>query len=221
LEHLLVLSHVDVAGDCDTTFSERDLEVGQGFSDVDQEERYRAERIYRRFADQLPLTVARCGWIPGNGGEACPLVHLLLAISDDLGRDGERPLVIAEAHALAALLAGLFGAPPSRGGRTLHLFDPKQRTAADLGAVVRRQTRDLVPRGYDLSAGARRLLRRGWQAHDWSYREFFRRQPGGARFESAWTEQLLTEHGLRVPALEDEHIAELVEGAVEEIVGFK
>lgn len=221
LEHVLVLSHLDVAGNASGVFAERDLELDQGFSGVDQEERFRAERIYRRFADRLPLSVVRCGWIPGTEPGTCPLVHLLLAIADDPGKDGEHPLMVTEMGALAEALARMIDLPPSRGGRTLHMVGPVTRTAAQLAATVRGLAGELVPAGFDLVAGARRVLRRGGQTYDWSYREFFKRQSAKARFESGWTERFLEEHGLPRPVLGDEQLAELVESVVEEIVGFK
>jgi len=221
LDHVLVLSHLDVAGNANSAFAERDLELGQGFAGVDQEERFRAERIYRRFADRLPLSVIRCGWIPGQGEGRCPLVHLLLAIADDPGREGERLLLITEGTALVEVVAGMIGLPPSRGGRTLHMVGSEPPTAAELADDVRELAGELVPVGFDLVRGARRLLRRGGQTYDWSYREFFKRQPGRARFESALTERFLGEHGLPRPELDEARLAGLVESAVEEIVGFK
>jgi hypothetical protein len=219
--HVIVLSHLDVVGNAAAVFAERDLELDQSFSGVDQEERYRAERIYRRFADQLPLSVVRCGWISGAGHGSCPLVHLLLAIADDPGKEGERQLMVTEGDALAEALAKMIGLPPSRGGRTLHMVGPVTRTAAQLADTVRGLAGELVPAGFDLVAGARRVLRRGGQTYDWSYREFFKHQPAKAQFESAWTEGFLEEHGLPRPVLRDEQLAGLVESAVEEIVGFK
>jgi nucleoside-diphosphate-sugar epimerase len=221
LEHVIALSHLDVAGNAAAVFAERDLELDQGFSGVDQEERFRAERIYRRFADRLPLSVVRCGWIPGTDRDTCPLVHLLLAIADDPGKEGDRPVMVTEIGALAEALAKMIALPPSRGGRTLHMVGPAAPTVAQLAARVRGLAGELVPAGFDLVAGARRVLRRGGQTYDWSYREFFKRQPARARFESAWTERFLEEHGLPQPALGDERLAGLVESAVEEIVGFK
>ncbi|MBW2276241.1 MAG: SDR family oxidoreductase [Deltaproteobacteria bacterium] len=221
LNHVLVLSHLDVAGSASSTFAERDLELGQSFSGVDQEERFRAERIYRRFADRLPLSVVRCGWITGQGRGNCPLVHLLLSIADEPGKEGERPLMVTEGTALAEALAGMIAYPPSRGGRTLHMVSPNVRTTAELATEVRELAGELVPAGFDLVKGARRLLRRGGQTYDWSYREFFKRQPGKARFESALTERFLEEHGLPRPELDQARLAGLVENAVEEIVGFK
>jgi len=221
LEHVVVLSHVDVAGNTSGPFAERDLELGQGFFGVDQEERFRAERIYRRFADRLPLSVVRCGWIPGPGSGACPLVHLLLAIADEPGKDGERPLMVTDGDALAAILSRMTALPPSRGGRTLHMVHPAPPTAAELAAAVRELARELVPAGFDLVAGARRMLRRGGQTYDWSYREFFKHQPARAKVASALTGRFLEEHGLPRPVLGDERLAALAESAVEEIVGFK
>jgi hypothetical protein len=221
LEHVVVVSHLDVAGSFSGVFAERDLELGQSFRGVDQEERFRAERIYRRFADELPLTVVRCGWIAGPGEGTCPLVHLLLAIAEDPGKEGDRGVAVTEVRSLAGVLSGVLAVPPSRGGRTLQLVDSGIGTAGELAATVRALAGELVPAGFDLIAGARRVLKRGGLSYNWSYREFFRRQPSRARFESSWTEQFLEEQQLARPKLGDDVLAELVESAVEEIVGFK
>jgi nucleoside-diphosphate-sugar epimerase len=221
LEHLVVVSHLDVAGRFSGAFAERDLQLGQSFRGVDQEERFRAEQIYRRFADELPVTIVRCGWVAGPGEGTCPLVHLLLAIADDPGKEGERPLLVTEIRSLARVLAGVLTVPPSRGGRTLHLIDGGIETAGELAATVRALAAELVPAGFDLIAGARRVLKRGGLSYNWSYREFFRRQPSRARFESSWTERFLKEQGLPRPELDDALLVQLVENAVEEIVGFR
>jgi nucleoside-diphosphate-sugar epimerase len=221
LEHLVVLSHLDVAGTFSGTFAERDLEVGQGFPGVDQEERFRAERIYRRFVDDLPITIVRSGWIVGPGDGNCPLVQLLLSIADDPGKEGDRMVTLTGAGALARAISGLHGLPPSRGGRTLHLASWDGKTARELSRAARALASDLVPAGFDLIAGARRQLKRdGWD-HQWSYREFFRRQPSKARFERAWSDKFLEQQGLPRSDSSEALLGELVEGAVEEIVGFK
>ena len=252
LRHLLVLSHVDVAGTFFGRFAERDLEVGQRFGDAGQEERYRAERVYRRFAGDLPITVARAGWVLGTapGAGICPLPQLLLAAGDEIGKAADRRLALTDLDGLVTALAGLAEHPPVGGGRVLHLLDPAAPEVAQLHERVTRTAGELVPGGFDLATGARRALResaeRGawsaglpgapgregrWSTREgrgsprdwrrWSPRDFFRRQPARARFETAFTRGVVDRLGLPIGAVEDERFEQLIEHAVEQIVGFR
>ena len=61
LKNILMLSHLDVAGNSHQGFVEQDLEQGQSFSDPAQEDRLAGERVLRRFMGRLPITVVRRG----------------------------------------------------------------------------------------------------------------------------------------------------------------
>ena len=215
-----MLSHLDGAGSHAGSFAERDLELGQRFKEPAGEDRFRAERIYRRFVTELPITIARSGWIVGATGEQlCPLVELLLAEADEALKEHGIRLPLSGLSELVAVVGGLVDHPPRRGGRFLHLAGAEASVAADLATRVKDLAGQLVPAGLDLAAGARRSLSRANVG--WSRRHFFRHQPRAARYESAYSTGFLERNGLPLPELAADQLAELVERAVEEIAGFR
>ncbi|MDD5305747.1 MAG: hypothetical protein PHU25_00360 [Deltaproteobacteria bacterium] len=223
LEHAIVLSHLDVCGSIDGVFAEHDLDAGQEFSSEDAEDRFRAERVLRRFAGRLPLTIVRTGWLCGRGTGLAPVAHLLLASQPELAaslKDMHAPLLATDVAAAAEIVSTLAARPGPAGGETLHLIEPGMGRPLDLAARVSELALSHVPSGFDLVAGARRALKRGGQ-DAWSPREFFRAHPRDVRVSTAHTERLLAERGLSMPAFDDTVLTSLVLEAVEEIVGFR
>jgi hypothetical protein len=224
LKHVITLSHLDVAGHVDGVFAEWDLDLGQGFSDQLQEDRFRAERVFRRFMDKMPITVARSGWISGTGRGLCPLVHLLLAMDDPASaqiKDPDAGISAIDIGTLSGIIVGLIPLPPANGGRTLHLTYADLPAIGDLVAQIKQTAQELVPAGFELFTGAKRVLRRGDKEHFWSVREFLRRQPAKARISTSLTERFLNENGLTVPRFDPRVANPLIARAVEEIVGFR
>jgi len=220
LDRVVVLSHLDVAGQHDGPFSEEDLDVGQRFAADDQRARYRSERVYRRFADRIPLTFLRTGWIPGDGPGLCPIVGILLSHPDMSGRQAQEPFLLTDLESLAAICAGLAGTGEGGGVQTLHLPCDPPWTLGALSVEVRRLAKESIPGAYDLAAGARRVLKLSEGASRWPSGELLRRRVR-ARYETRWTRDFLARNGLPFPAPTGTGLASLVERAVEEIVGFR
>jgi len=220
LAHVIVLSHVDVAGDFPGRFAERDLDLGQRFHDQSQRERYLAERVCRRFNSELPLTVVRGGWVVGPVPELVPLVALVLAAGNDLARYASRRLTLAGIDGLSRLISALVDHPPEHGGRVLHAADPALLQVDELELRIRAAARNIAPGSFDLQAGARRLLQRATGNGQWSLREFFQLLPV-ARIETAWTERFIADRGLSTVALDPRETDQWIEHAIEEIVGLR
>ncbi len=224
LTNIVVLSHLDVAGTAAGIFAERDLDVGQSFTGPAGEDRFRGERVYRRFMDALPITVARTGWIAGQGVGLCPLVDLLLAVEDPSAlslKDPESMLHAIDLHSLAELLAQIAGADSMAGARTLHLTFAQMPTLLTLLEKAHTTARELAPAGYEFSAGARRVLRRKKTSARWSMREFFKRQPYRSSILTTLTERRLEQRGLELPKLSDAVLKRLVADGLTNIVGAK
>ncbi len=206
LTHIVVLSQLDVAGTFEGAFSERDLEQSQGFSDAFQENRFRAERIFRRFMDKLPITVARTGWVVGEGKGLCPIIELLLAVEDPetLPVKSQRSrLFVIDVDTLASILCSIVLSPPSKsGGQTLHLVPEELPPLTTLLTSVRNFALDLAPPGFDLTTGARRMLRKNEWEDVWSARGFFKKQPYRIKLLTSSTRRTLQDQDLPMPTLE-------------------
>lgn len=218
--HAVILSQVDVAGDFRGRFAERDLELGQRFEGESQRERFGAERVCRRLAGRLPMTVVRAGWAVGPAAGLVPVAELVLAAGDDIERCRDRRLALAAASGLSGLLACLAGLPPGPEGRVLHAVDPALPTVGEFAQRVRTGARGVAPASFDLEAGARRLLQRAPGAVRWAPREFFERQPR-ARIETAWSEGFLAANGLPGVGLGPDGMTAVIEHAIEGIVGLR
>ncbi len=221
LQQVVVLSHLDVAGNHRETFREVDLIVGQRFDGGSAKMRLAAERVYRRHFGDVPITVIRSGWIVGEGENLCPLVHLCLAAGDSTPWEGNGQLILTDLDYLVDVVVGLKDVDPDPGGRTLHLLS---RFGGDTGKIVDGisvSAREHVPAGFDLAAGARRALSRMDKTCRWSVGAFFKRRMSAARFETTWTEEFLRSRRLPLPAQEPSKLDRMVTIALEEIVGFR
>ncbi len=178
LSHVVVLSHLDVAGTSVGVFAERDLDLGQGFADPACEDRFRAEGVFQRFMDAVPITLVRPGWIVGDDPGLCPLISLLLAV-DDLSslptKDPGSRLLLVDAQALVRVLAGLIQSEPTEGMRTLHLVFSQLPALQELVTRVQNTADKMAPSGFELTAGARRGLGRAGPGEVWSAKEFFKK----------------------------------------------
>lgn len=224
LQHVLVLSHVDVCGDLDGTFGEHDLEAGGNGLGPGQEDRLGAERILRRFFRQLPLTVLRSGWIVGSAPGLCPLAHLLLALDspEELGVNAAGlELYATPLPDLARIAAGLMIAPSPLTGRTLHVVGEELPPLAELHEEMVHLASSVVPAGFNRGAGARRAIKRDPLKKEWFVQEFFRHQPRRARITTAYTRGILAQLELTPPIFTTSWLEELACAAGEEIVGYK
>lgn len=224
LEHVMILSHFDVAGSAAGTFAERDLDIGQSFSDPCAEDRFAAERIYRRFSDTVPLTVVRTGWLVGGGNGLLPLVQMLIAADDLESLFAKHPdlvLQITPIEQLEDVLPKLLSMPPTRGGLTLHLTPTRLPPLADLAEAIIRSAHIVAPAGFQLGGGAKRSIANNPQSRRWSLRELLKRQPHRVRLSSLFSERYLEQRGFAHFAWGDEAVEALVSTAIEEILGFR
>ncbi len=183
--------------------------------------RLAAERVYRRRFGDVPITVIRSGWIVGEGEDLCPLVHLCLAAADSSPWEGNGRLILTDLDYLVDVVVGLESIDPDPGGRTLHLISPFRDDTTEIVDEISVLAREQVPAGFDLTAGARRVLSRMDKTCRWSAGAFFKRRMSAAQFEAAWTEEFLRSHGLPLPVEEPSKLELMVTSAIEEIVGFR
>jgi hypothetical protein len=202
-------------------FAESDLDVGQKFFSDDQRGRFVFERIVRRFVDEIPLIILRPGWIVGEGELLCRIAHVLLAMTEPPPRQVGDRMILTDIESLATIIASLDGGGAVRSGTTLHLAGAPPLSLGESSAIVMEVAARLVPPGYDLAAGARRVLRKGDEESWWSPKELSRRQVPSARFASEQTGEFLRDRGLVPPRVDRDKLVPLVERAVEEIVGFR
>ncbi len=221
LGQVVVLSHLDVAGNHRGTFREVDLDVGQRFDGESAKMRLAAERVYRRRFGEIPITVIRSGWIVGEGEDLCPLVHLCLAAAESTPWEGNGQLILTDLDYLVDVVVGLEDIDPDPGGRTLQLISPFRDDTTEIVDEISVLAREQVPAGFDLAAGARRALSRMDKTCRWSAGAFFKRRMSAARFETAWTEEFLRSRGLPLPVEEPSKLARMVTSALEEIVGYR
>ena len=221
LGQVVVLSHLDVAGNHREAFREVDLAVGQRFDGESAKMRLAAERVYRRRFGEIPITVIRSGWIVGEGEDLCPLVHLCLAAADSSPWEGNGRLLLTDLDYLADVVVGLEDMDPDPGGRTLHIISPFRGDTEEIVNEISSLAREQVPAGFDLAAGARRALSRMDKTCRWSTGAFFKRRMSAAQFETTWTEDFLRSRGLPLPVEERSKLDLMVTIALEEIVGFR
>jgi hypothetical protein len=225
IEQILVLSHVDVCGEMDGTFGEHDLAISGATLGLGQEDRRGAERIFRRFYRQLPLTILRSGWIVGRQAGMCPLAHLLLALDspEELGPSFSGiELNLVSLEDLSRIAACLVEETPPLRGRTLHIVgEGLPPNLPMLHADVVGLSSGVIPAGFDRGAGARRAIKRDTQKREWFVQEFFRHQPRRARITTAYTRGVLSQRGIAPPVFTEDWLEDLVNAASEEILGFQ
>jgi hypothetical protein len=225
LTNVLLLSHLDVAGNTRNGFVEQDLEQGQSFSDPAQEDRLSGERVLRRFMDTLPVMVVRCGWVVGEGEGLCPLGMLLLAAKDSSSLPVKNPmslLHIIDLETIVQVIARLALVTPRQDGETLHFLLKDLPHLSTLMNKAHAAAEKMVPGEFDLVSGARRALRKDdLPTHRWSARNFFKRQPYDAKILDTYTERFLIKHRIESPKFDKKIIGQITRRAVEKIAGFK
>ncbi|MDJ0762295.1 MAG: hypothetical protein QNJ97_04845 [Myxococcota bacterium] len=224
LSHIVALSHLDVAGNAGGVFAEQDLSVGQHFTDPGQEDRFRSERVFRRFMDPFPITVVRSGWILGQGLGQCPLIELMLAaedLSQISSKDPQSRLWAIDASSAVRLLLDIVDLVPADRGRTLHMTFKDMPPLATLVPSVKAKARDIAGTDVDLAAGARWALRKSNASTKWSVREFFKHHPFKPRFTTTYTSHILEACGRALPDWDDETAQQLISQAVARIEATK
>ncbi|CAB4920478.1 unannotated protein [freshwater metagenome] len=154
LEHLLHVSTAYVAGTHRGTFTEDDLDVGQGFRNTYEQTKFEAEQLLRREAADLPLTVARPSIVVGEAQTGWTttfnvLYPLLRAYSRGLITD-----IPADPHAVVDVVTGDYVADAlahllraTEPGATHHLV-------AGPGVTDVATVRDLAAEAFDLPPAA-------------------------------------------------------------------
>jgi hypothetical protein len=150
---------------------------------------------------------------------------LLLAAKDTGSLPVKNPmslLHIVDLETIAQGIARLAVVTPRQDGETLHLLLKDVPRLSTMMNRVHAAAEKLVPGDFDLVSGARRALRKDdLPAHRWSARNFFKRQPYGAKILDTYTERFLLKHRIELPAFDNKIIAQITHRAVEKIVGFK
>jgi thioester reductase-like protein len=173
-----------------------------------------AERIYRRAAPQIPLTVLRPSTIIGDSdtGEIdrldgpYPLILLLLTSSRKsavpLPIRGDVPLNLVPVD-FVIRAAHVIGSSPSAAGKTFHIVDPAPLSARRVFELVAHAAGRRSPRGAVPSYVARSMLRApGVERFVKSPRAFLEVLTTDARFDAANTTDILRGTGVVCPPFE-------------------
>jgi thioester reductase-like protein len=170
LERLNHYSTVQVSGNRRGVVTEDELDCGQGFRNVYEETKYRAEQIVRQAARRLPVTVFRPGIIVGDShsGEIDKfdgpyyLMVLIVAspldVSLPLPGHGSAPLHLVPIDFVTRAAARL-SRDPRAVGKTFHLVDPCPLAARAVYELIAERAQKPVPRGSIPTGFARALLR--------------------------------------------------------------
>lgn len=214
---VMVYGSVRVAGDFNGTLHEDDLELAQGFRSPWEASLLRVERLWRRAAREVPVTVLRAALTVGDSktGEFDRIEGLYVLVLVLLGAPvelraplpfalvGDRPLNVVPVDFVARAGVALAVAPEAV-GRTLHLVDPTPLPARRLWellarAAARQSGRGLVPvhvaRALLTAPGRERLTR--------SPRAFVDQVVPRARYGSAGARSLLGLRGVECPPFAD------------------
>jgi thioester reductase-like protein len=170
LECLVFHSTAHVAGDRRGVVLEEDLKAGQGFRNVVEETKARAEKLIRGAMERLPIAVTRPATIVGDSGTGevdrfdGPYLLILLVVTSppDLalplpGR-GDEALNLVPIDWVARASVAL-GRDARSHGRTFHLVDPRPLTARRVFELVARAGGRRGPRGSIPANLAKALLR--------------------------------------------------------------
>lgn len=157
-----------VSGDRRGTVLESDLDQGQGFRNVVEETKARAEKLVRSAMPRLPIAVVRPGILVGSSADGSvdrmdgPYLMFLLILTSPKevplplpGRGEVRIPLVPVDYAVRAATA--IGRDTASIGRTFHLVDPKPRTAREVFELVARAGGRRSPRGF-LPANLTRAL---------------------------------------------------------------
>jgi thioester reductase-like protein len=150
LRRLVHWSTVLVSGTHTGVFEEEDLECGQRFRSAYEQARYEAERLVRRAARKLPVTVVRPGLVLGDSRtgelEAYEGPHRLVA--ELVASPRERPVLLpGSGHAPVPIVpvdhvvevAAQVSASPAGEGKTFHLVDPAPPSASRFYQLLARK----------------------------------------------------------------------------------
>jgi thioester reductase-like protein len=170
LKCLVFHSTAHVSGDREGRVFERDLKAGQGFRNIVEETKGRAEKLMRAAMDRLPIAVLRPSIVVGDSmtGEVDPfdgpylLILLILTSPPDFalpfpGR-GDVPLNLVPIDYVVRA-ARAIGLSKRAVGETFHLVDPSPPSARRVFELVARAGGRPQPRGFIPANLTKALLR--------------------------------------------------------------
>jgi len=215
-EHLSCLIHHStayVSGDRTGTVYEDQLDEKQGFHNLVQETRMKAELVMQRAMAELPIAVLRPTLLVGDSGTGEAdrfdgpylLVMLILGLPKDMAVPLPRPannpvdIVPVDYVVKAARWIGRHSDAP---GHTFHLTSSEQLTAEQVFDLVaqaggRRTVQSFIPaqvaRAVLATPGIERLLREP--------RELLQHLATGARYDTRHATRVLADSGLSCPPL--------------------
>lgn len=225
LKCLVFHSTAAVSGDRTGLVREDELDKGQGFRNVVEETKAKAERILRRRmarAPQIPMCVVRPGIMVGDSrsGEVDrfdgPYLLILLLVTSPpdfalpLPGRGDSPLNLVPVDYVtrAARAIGLDRRAP---GRTFHLVDPSPLTARRVFELVARAGGRRMPRGFIPANLTKALLRTpGLDRFAKSPRAFLDALGTPVTYSTANTDEILSDRNIQCPPFES-YVDRLVE----------
>jgi thioester reductase-like protein len=214
LKCLVHHSTAAVSGDRSGNVSEEELDCGQGFRNVVEETRARAERIMRRAMADVPICVLRPTILVGDSttGEVDrldgPYLLILLMLTSPAdfamplpGRgDVQLNLVPVDYVARAATI---IGRDPRAVGKTFHLADPSPLTSRRVFELVARAGGRRTPRGFIPANLTKALLRApGIERFLRSPRAFLETLGTNTTYSTKNTDALLEGTDVRCPPFE-------------------
>lgn len=224
ISNIMILSHIDVAGDANGSFAEHDLNLSQKFINEPQEDRFYAERIYRNFMNTLPITILRTGWIVGDSFGLCPLAYLILAADDSMLsslKAKNSPIYINPFEQTTKIIANIAHIEPPSNGLTLHLTCQEIPLVSQLIDQIHQIASSQVPFGFERATGALRTLKKKAALKQWSVHNFIKMQPKNVAVSTSFTTDFLKQHSLEPLKIEEKSYRTLTIRTIEEILGFK
>lgn len=207
-------SAASVSGDRVGDVYEDELDERQGFHNVVQETRMKAELVMRRAMTELPIAVVRPTLLVGDSGTGevdrfdgpYLLVMLILGLPGDMAVPLPRPTtnridIVPVDYVVKA--AHWIGRHEDAPGRTFHLTSAEQLTAQEVFDLVakgggRRTVRSFIPaqvaRAVLAAPGIERLVREP--------RELMQQLASKARYDTRHAQRVLADSGLSCPPLE-------------------
>jgi nucleoside-diphosphate-sugar epimerase len=211
-----------VSGDRRGTVLESELDQGQGFRNVVEETKARAEKLVRAAMPHLPIAVVRPSILVGSSADGSvdrmdgPYLMFLLILTSPKevplplpGRGEVRiPLVPVDYVVRAALAIGRDG---SAAGQTFHLVDPKPRIAREVFELVARAGGKRSPRGFLPANLTRALLHApGLERLAKNPRTFIEQLATEVHYDARATEGRLGPLGIACPSF-DSYVDRLVD----------
>ncbi|WP_394827012.1 SDR family oxidoreductase [Pendulispora albinea] len=222
LKCLVFHSTAAVSGDRAGFVKEDELDKQQGFRNVVEQTKARAERMMRAAMPRVPIAVVRPSIVVGDSqtGEVDrfdgPYILILLMVTSPpdfalpLPGRGDSPLHLVPIDYVAKA-ARAIGLDPRSPGRTFHIVDPHPLTARHIFELVARAGGRRLPRGFIPANLTKALLRTpGLDRFAKSPRAFLDALATPVVYGTANTDEVLAGTGIQCPPFES-YVERLVE----------